>query len=59
MCSDLDTFAYTTFDNLLVQQSPRDDAAQYAHGVKVLIWIGLVGASWGAVIAACAVWSAL
>jgi hypothetical protein len=60
MYSDTVTPASGKFGAFLIQQSPRGDAAPYKHGAKVLLWIGLIGASWAVMVAAgYSVWSAL
>ena len=60
MYSDPDTPAYGTLGGAFGRRSSHSDAAPWSHGSKVLLWIGLVLASWAAVILpAYFVWSTL
>ena len=60
MSSGTDTSSLGRFGTFVVERFPRRESTSWSHGAKVLLWVGLAGASWAAVIfAVYFVWSAL
>lgn len=59
MSSGTDTSSPGRFGTFFVERFPRREGAPWSHGAKVLLWVGLAGVSWAAVIfAGYFIWSA-
>jgi len=59
MSSSTDTTSLGRFGTFFVARFPRREGTRWSHSAKVLLWIGLAGLSWAAVIfAGYAIWSA-
>jgi len=59
MSSSTDTSSLGRFGTFFVERFPRRVAAPWSQRAKVLLWVGLAGASWVAVIlAGYCIWSA-
>jgi len=60
MSSSTDTSSLGRFGTFFVDRFPRRVGAPWSHSAKVLLWVGLAGASWAVVIfAGYFVWSVL